>query len=108
MSHDNKRNISLSRRGFLSGMARVAVAGSAVLLASCGRDGNAIACVENLASGEASLRRSFNYSDKSPVADKSCGNCVFFEAGEGGCGHCRIFTGPASLGGYCDSWSKRA
>jgi High potential iron-sulfur protein len=58
-------------------------------------------------SGQQSLRASLNYSESSPDHSKTCSVCAFYQAADGTCGNCMIFSGPANKGGHCDSWSPK-
>jgi hypothetical protein len=105
-----------SRRSFLKFGLKVTVVGAAAAtLNACGQksaSGGAAAggCVDldALTASEQSLRKSFNYVDKSQTPGETCSVCSFFTPGEGECGTCEIFTGgPASAGGRCDSWAAK-
>jgi hypothetical protein len=55
-----------------------------------------------------SLHQSLHYTEESPDAQKTCTTCGFFSAdGEKGCGSCKIFNGPTSPKGHCDSWAAK-
>ena len=76
------------------------------------RAGDSCVDPDLLSTGQASLRSSFHFTERSPHGpEKECAGCNFFAAGSGGgvaCGSCQIFQGPVQARGYCDSWSPRA
>lgn len=54
-------------------------------------------------------RRSLSYASPSPHADKRCGLCAFFTAGEGQCGTCQMLSGgPVETGAVCTSFAPRS
>ena len=52
-------------------------------------------------------RIKFAYVKKSPLPDKTCGNCKLHipPRGEEECGKCLLFKGPVHSAGYCTSWA---
>ncbi len=55
-----------------------------------------------------SLHMSLHYVEMAPDQTMSCMTCGFFSAdGENGCGTCKIFNGPTSPKGHCDSWAAK-
>ena len=100
-----------SRRELIAGGAQISLAG---VLAMATSGVSALAadkvCADpsKMDGGQQSLRTSLHYAEVSPDAAKTCSACGFFQAGEGGCGNCMIFTGPANQRGHCDSWSAKS
>lgn len=92
----------ISRRGVLAGAARLAPAIGLASLAA--RTAVAAACADP----DDSLRSSLHYTEASPDAQKTCSACAFFTPDSGGCGACKIFSGPANPKGRCDSWSAKS
>ena len=53
----------------------------------------------------ATLVTSLKYVNASPEAEKRCGNCQLYTAGEGGRGKCTLFqSGLVAEAGWCQSW----
>jgi len=95
--------LPISRRGVVAGAARLV---PAVGVASLGAK---VAFAAACADPEDSLRHSLNYAEASPDPQKTCSICAFFTPDSGGgCGQCKIFTGPANPKGHCDSWSAKS
>ncbi|MEM1191022.1 MAG: high-potential iron-sulfur protein [Pseudomonadota bacterium] len=104
-----------TRRAALRRGLKLTVSGGMLLgLVACGDDDGALlvcADPESLTSAQASVRRSLNYTERSPDASQVCTGCDFFKlgAGSGDCGSCEIFSGGAvNPAGRCDSWSADA
>jgi hypothetical protein len=53
------------------------------------------------------MRQTLQYTSTSTIEGKHCSNCALYIAPEGGaaCGGCRLFPGPVSPNGYCNSWA---
>ena len=102
----------LSRRTVLIRGVQASLVGAGVLsLGGCGGDQSANACadLDLMDDGEVSMRNSLGYSEKSDNPDQQCTGCTFFTAaGNGSCGSCSIFNGPANPGGRCNSWAAKA
>ena len=100
--------LACSRRRFLGNMKNLLIASaSAPLLSGCGGKGISLTCDKGLRGGEISLRNSLSYVELSPHEEMRCINCVFFSVSDtGGCGQCKILTGPANPHGHCVSWSE--
>lgn len=47
-----------------------------------------------------------SYRERSRIAGRSCINCTFFNAPDGGCGVCAIDNLPANPEGHCISWAS--
>ena len=64
-----------------------------------------------LSTGQASLRASMNYAERSPYGPIECMGCEFFKGGNSvdgaACGTCQLFKWPVHSGGYCAAWSPR-
>lgn len=115
-----------SRRSFLRRISLVAAAGP--LLASCRPEasGELGAATANIARGEndafsctdvsdlteeqVQTRKSLQYVDESPHADKRCNNCqLFTPPGENEqCGTCEVVPGPIHPKGHCTAWVAAA
>lgn len=100
-----------SRRRLLAAGAQLAVLGPPLVWSLACGGGATCVDADQLSTGEASLRASLHFTERSPHGrEKDCASCEFFRpaGGEGaGCGTCSIFQGPANPRGYCDSWSPR-
>ena len=95
--------LPISRRGAIVGAIRLVPA--AGLVSSAAGRAFAAACADP----EDGLRKSLHYTEASPDAKQTCSGCAFFTADAGGgCGSCKIFTGPANPKGRCDSWSAKS
>lgn len=66
--------------------------------------------VSNLTQEQLETRKSLQYVDESPHAEKRCDNCRLFEPpGEDEtCGTCQIVPGPIHPQGYCTAWVTAA
>ena len=54
------------------------------------------------------LVTTLKYVDDSPEAERNCGNCQLYTAGEGGRGKCALFQrGVVAEAGWCQSWAKK-
>lgn len=54
------------------------------------------------------MRKTLQYVEKSPKAEKNCANCVQYIADKyGDCGGCKLFAGPVQPKGYCASWAAK-
>ena len=100
-----------SRRELIAGGAQISLTG-VLAIATAGPKASAADkhCADpgKMDGGQQSLRSSLHYVESFPDATKTCATCGFFQPGEGGCGNCTIFTGPANQGGHCDSWSAKS
>lgn len=97
--------MSETRRRFLAivGLAPVAMLGSRQAFAA-----GACYDLETLPLSQRSLRKSMNFADPSPFANKRCGSCAFFDAGQNGCGSCQILSGgPTAQTAYCTSFAPK-
>jgi len=106
----------ISRRRFLRTLGRAGALGTAgVLIEACGgsNDGQSSNCLgaSDLSERDAKQRtqmvEQLNYVSESPKHRRSCANCSLYQAQQYGaeCGGCRLFPGPVSAEGYCDSWA---
>jgi hypothetical protein len=66
--------------------------------------------VSNLTQEQLETRKSLQYVDESPHAEKRCDNCRLFKPpGEDEtCGTCQIVPGPIHPQGYCTAWVTAA
>ena len=62
--------------------------------------------VSNLTKEQIQTRKTLQYVDASPDAEKRCNNCRLFEPpGDGEeCGGCQVVPGPIHPNGYCTAW----
>lgn len=99
-----------SRRQFLTKLGIGAlVATGAAALAACGKEGGGAASCGDPSGATKATRENVKYKDVSDDPAKKCEACQLYEAGEGGCGKCKLFNGTAvSPGGTCASWAKKA
>jgi hypothetical protein len=92
----------LTRRRLLRtaplGIAGVALAGAARAAGSC------------VEPDSESLRASLNYVNPAADAAAACAHCAFFTADPagGGCGNCKMLSGPVDSTGHCDSFSPQS
>lgn len=105
---------TVSRRDFLMRCAALGAAGS--VLSACGGDsstadgGGACSDVSALSPADAQQRQAMaqtlNYVEETPIPEKRCDNCKFWQPAEGGaaCGGCQLIKGPINPAGYCTSW----
>ena len=91
-----RRSLQVSLGSLVAGMAGTAATADRVCADPKQMDG-----------GQASTRKSLNYTETSPDQSKTCSICAFFQATDGGCGSCMIFNGPANSKGHCDSWAAK-
>lgn len=81
-------------------------------LAACGgEEAGGLTCADTtgLTPAEITTRQSQQYTDDSPHADKQCGNCNFFTAGQANqCGSCTVIKGQIHPEGYCNLWAAKA
>jgi hypothetical protein len=63
----------------------------------------------DLSKNDIKLRESLGYVQKSPTANKQCGNCnLWLPPAEGkACGKCQLFKGPVPSTAYCTYWAPR-
>ncbi|NJK88322.1 MAG: hypothetical protein HC923_02295 [Myxococcales bacterium] len=56
------------------------------------------------------MRKTLQYVEISPHADKVCNNCMQWVVpqGDAKCGGCTLFTGPVNPKGYCTAYVKKA
>lgn len=120
--NDPKRTVS--RRQFLERMSFAAVAAGTVIVsgradpahatrsapaddATVRDDGDSCTDVSNLSAEQKKTRKSLQYVDDSPHAEKRCNNCRLFKAPEEGseCGTCQVVPGPIHPKGYCIAWA---
>lgn len=106
---------AVSRRNFL---LRCAALGALTPLAACGGSdeqtpvaaGGVCTDVSGLEASQVEQRNamitSLNYVEETPIPEKRCDNCKFWQAAVGGadCGGCQLILGPIAPGGYCTSW----
>ncbi|MAK60816.1 MAG: hypothetical protein CMK09_07545 [Ponticaulis sp.] len=81
-----------------------------LIVASCGGSGgsaSSLACAtsETLSRSQLAARDARNYVEVSATADKTCGNCEFYDGAPDACGICGIDTFTANPNGYCDIWA---
>jgi len=100
----------LSRRQLLGKTALLPlVAFAGPVFEGCA-DAPACADPELMSTGEAHLRRTLAYVERSLDGSKECGGCEFFRAGsegQGECGRCQILDGAVNPRGSCSSWAER-
>ncbi|MCZ6855148.1 MAG: high-potential iron-sulfur protein [Gammaproteobacteria bacterium] len=104
--------ICLTRREVLHRASRYGLklgltAGGVILLEGCT---NAIpTCADPmlLNAGEAQMRRTLEYVERTANVSEQCDGCAFFRENDGDCGHCEILNGAVSRQGYCNSWAGR-
>jgi hypothetical protein len=65
--------------------------------------------MEGLEETELSKRKQLGYTDETPIADNTCGNCQLFLPPKEGqkCGGCQLFNGPVFEVAYCTYWAPR-
>lgn len=122
--NDDRR--TLTRRGFLNRLSLGAAA--TAFLAGCRAESSSevdaasaaiapgeresFSCtdVSGLTEEQKQIRRSLEYTDASPFADKRCNNCKVFKAPGSGqeCGGCAVVPGPIHPQGYCTAWTAAA
>lgn len=98
-----------SRRQFLTRAALGSLALAAAARASAAEPAPAT-CVDpaSLPLSQKNRRRSLGYVDNSADANRRCGVCAFYVAGQGGCGTCQILSGgPVSASGVCTSFARK-
>lgn len=114
-----------TRRRFIERMVKNFIAGGAVLLGGsllpgCQSDsesskekgaGDVKSCddLSNVSEAERKKRQGFGYVEKTPMADKKCGNCNLYTPPKEGqqCGGCILFEGPVFAEGYCTYWAPQ-
>lgn len=97
--------IGLTRRQLLRRGSLLSVA-AAPLIQCCGERAPLCADPAQLSRGEEQMRKTREYVETSPHAQKTCANCEFFHSREGSaCGQCEILDGPVNEGGHCTSWA---
>lgn len=84
-------------------------AGAATMNVASGEEA-AFSCtdVSNLTDEQIQTRKSLQYVDDSPHAEKRCNNCKFFEPPAAGkqCGGCQVVPGPIHPQGYSTAWAS--
>jgi hypothetical protein len=97
----------LTRRQLLTATAKLsAVAGAAIAGFGCGKStpGN-FSCSDTtgMHPNDVAARKAQEYSDASPIAEKTCAGCKHYEAPpkEGSCGTCKVLKGSVHPKGYC-------
>ena len=83
-------------------------AGLAASTAGCAASA-AAQCVDldDLSSGQKSLRTSLGFRMASEDPKRHCSGCSFFTADGAGCGKCGLLNGPVPADGRCDSWAAK-
>jgi hypothetical protein len=95
-----------SRRGFL---AMAGLAPFVAAAAQTARAQNAV-CYDptKLSLTDRNNRSAVNFLEVSKDPSKRCGLCVFYDAGQGNCGKCKLFNGmPTNAGAVCDSFAAK-
>jgi len=99
-----------SRRRLLQLALRLPLfAAAAPLITACSRSGTNCADPDLLTTSEIQLRKTLEYVELAPDRPENCVNCEFFTSETdtaSGCGHCELFNGAVSAGGYCTSWAN--
>ncbi|GAB5450239.1 MAG: high-potential iron-sulfur protein [Halioglobus sp.] len=98
-----------NRRQYLRGtLAAGLYFSTSGLLSGCGEATARCADPENLSAGERQMRKTLVYVETSAIADRNCGNCRFFHAGDtpSGCGQCELLDGAVNRAGHCSSWAS--
>ncbi|WP_018616958.1 high-potential iron-sulfur protein [Segetibacter koreensis] len=118
------RNKEYSRRKFISkciGSSSIFMAGGALIFSSCDSNKSNPAdkkqtsatnfCddLSNVSKSELEKRKTFAYVDRSPLPDRSCGNCALFvpKTDNQSCGECMLFKGPVRAAGHCIQWASK-
>ena len=58
-----------------------------------------------LPDAEKTKRDALGYIDKTTIPEKNCLNCLqYMEDNGAGCPGCKLFAGPVTAEGYCNSW----
>lgn len=86
-------------------------AGAAAMnVASGERDAFSCTDVSDLTEEQIQTRKSLQYVDDSPHAEKRCNNCKLFEppGDDEQCGRCQVVPGPIHPKGYCTAWVSDA
>ncbi len=114
----------LNRRQFFERAAVIgaAVTGASAFLSGCKKsDGGGGASsstkkkepkadcsdLSGLSEQQKAQRKSLNYVDQTPKAEKNCANCKLFKK-EGPCNKCTVVPGPIAAKGYCTAWQPMA
>jgi len=65
--------------------------------------------LSGLSKNDIEARTKFAYVNKSPIPDKTCGNCKLHIPPKDGkeCGQCLLFKGPVYSSGYCTYWAPQ-
>ncbi len=105
----------LTRRGFMQRFSVLGAAGAGVgFLAKCGGEAAeeqtaVTGCndTSGLTAAEIQMREGLGYVDTSPMPEKVCTNCAFWEPAPPNelCGGCQLMAGPIHPDGYCNSWA---
>jgi hypothetical protein len=63
--------------------------------------------LSGVSESEIQKRKSFGYTEESPIPDNKCGNCSLYIPPEGNkkCGECMLFKGPVYASAYCTYWA---
>lgn len=103
---------AIFRRGFLKKCISSAFHVSClfVLAESCSEDPPPDPCDNSLLNKEDIQKRtSMGFVEKSPSANKHCGNCNLWlpPSGEKSCGTCQLFKGSVPPEAYCIYWAPK-
>ena len=98
----------LTRRHMLYRVTLLGLAvGTVPLLKGCTNAVSACADPALLSVGEAHMRSTLEYVERTPNAAEQCNGCEFFRVSAGDCGQCEILNGAVSRLGSCNSWVRR-
>jgi len=101
----NSKKPGVSRRRLLKLSLGASVGGVVALLAAPAVSAEEVASCADLDDIFANYE-SLNYSEISPIADKSCGSCAFFDqASKENCRYCEMMDAPVNITGHCDAWA---
>lgn len=111
-----------SRRKFIRKylMAGTALVGGSFFFTSCNSkkkeqdessssDVNACNDLSGISESELAKRKSFGYTEETPIPENKCDNCSLYMPPEAGdkCGKCMLFKGPVYSSAYCTYWAPQ-